>query len=200
MMATDEWAEWEQHWRGARTSPADLDVMIARTRRARRGLWLMRRLSTVLALVALAVVGAALRHAANGVEATLGIVVSIGIVAVWIADGVNQRSAADRVEAPEEEYRAVRRALCIRQMRFATLGWIVAALDIVFLVPWWIGGFTVHGVGFHMTQLISLWGPLALIVGFLSWVTTLRRRARVELARVAERDWVGDTKLEDLTM
>ena len=182
MRPAGEWQEWEELWRADQTTPARLEELIARTRRARRGVRLMRLLSAVLAAVALAVVGAALWHAGNVFEIALGVVVGVGIIAVWVADVANRRSANDKVEAPAEEYVATRRALCTRQLRFARLGWIVTALDLVFLIPWWIGGFRIHGAGFHLTQLLTLWGPLALMAAFVWWTIRLRRRALAELA------------------
>ena len=184
MMTRGEWLEWEQLWQTARTSPERVEELIERTRRARRSLWLLRLLSTGMAVVALAVVAAALRHAGNPFEVTLGVVVGIGIVAVWMMDLANQRHAAAKVEAPADEYVAMRRALCVRQARFAQLAWIVTALDLTFLVPWWIGGFKVHGGGFHAMQLFTMWGPLTLMGAFVWWTIRLRRRARAELGRL----------------
>ena len=122
MKPTGEWLEWEQLWQADRTSPERLEELIERTRRARLSLRLKRRLSTVVAVVALAVVGAALRHAGNAFEVTLGLVVGVGIVAVWLMDLANQRDATAKVDAPLEDYVAMRRALCVRQDRFARLG------------------------------------------------------------------------------
>ena len=184
MMARGEWLEWERLWRGDRTSPERLEELIEQTTRARRSLWLMRRLSTLLALAALAVVAAALRHAGNALEIALGVVVSIGIVGVWVLDLLNQRQARTKVEAPAEEYIAMRRALCVRQDRFARLAWIVMALDLAFLIPWWIGGFAVHGGGFQLMQVLTTWGPLALMGGFVWWTIRLRSHARAELERI----------------
>jgi hypothetical protein len=101
-------------------------------------------------------------------------------------DVANERRASDNVEAPTVEYIAVRRALCIGQERLARFGWIVTILDLVFLIPWWIGGFAVHGAGFHPAQVLTMWMPLALMSGFAWWTIRLRRRARAELERWAE--------------
>ena len=65
---------------------------------------------------------------------------------------------------------------------------IVTALDLAFLIPWWIGGFKVHGGGFHAMQLLTMWGPLTLMGAFVWWTIRLRRRARAELARLANAD------------
>jgi hypothetical protein len=78
--------------------------------------------------------------------------------------------------------------LCVRQVRFAQLTWIVTALDLAFLVPWWIGGIEVHGGGFHAIQLLTMWGPLALMGALVWWTIRLRRHARAELARLASAD------------
>jgi len=138
----------------------------------------------VVAIVALGIVGAALRHAANVFEAALGLVVAVGIAAVWLLDAINRGSAAEKVEAPADEYRATRRALCIRQVRFARLGWVVVSLDLAFLFPWWIGGIPVHGAGFHVRQILTMWLPLALMAAFVLWTIALRNRARAELRRI----------------
>ena len=163
MIPGGEWLEWERLWQSGRTPAARLEQLIEQTRRARRSLWLLRLLPTAVAVFALAIVAAALRHAGDPFEITLGAVVGIGILAVWMMDVANQRRAAADVEAPADEYVATRRALCVRQLRFAQLAWIVTALDFAFLVPWWIGGIKVHGGGFHAMQLLTMWGPLALM-------------------------------------
>lgn len=186
MKPAGEWLEWEQLWQADRTSPERLEELIVRTRRARRSLRLMPHLSTALAVVALAVVGAALRHAGNVFEISLGIMVAVGVVVVWTIDRINQRQAVAKVEAPAEEYVATRRALCVRQDRFARLAWIVTALDLAFLIPWWIGGISMHGAGFHLAQVLTVWGPLALMGAFVWWTIGLRRRARAELERLAD--------------
>jgi hypothetical protein len=193
MTAPREWEQWESQWRTERTSPDELAAMLERTTRARRGIVVVRSLSILLAVAALAVVIAALRHAANAFEAALGLVVGVGIAAVWLMDAANQRDARAGAEAPTNEYRSTRRALCIRQDRFARLGWIVVTLDLIFLIPWWIGGIAVHGGGFHLAQVLTVWGPLVLMAGFVAWTISLRRRARAELARLSATE-AGDVR------
>jgi hypothetical protein len=185
MSATHEWDHWAESWREARTTPAEIEQMIERTRRARRGILLVRILSIALAVTALLVVAAALRHAGNRAEAALGLVVGFGIATVWLVDAVNQRRATDKVEALPDEYLAARRALCTRQLRFVRLGWIVVALDLMFLFPWWIGGIRVHGSGFHLSQVLSVWAPLAAMIGFTAWTIVVRKRVLGELRQLA---------------
>lgn len=187
MTAASEWEQWEARWRAARTSAADLDALIARTTRARRNVVLVHHLSTAMAVAGIAVVVAALRHAGNAFEVALGLIVALGIAAVWRVDVANRRSAADKLDAPDDDYRAARRVLCLRQDRFARLSWVVIALDLAFLVPWWIGGIGVHGAGFHLAQILTIWGPLALMAAFVGWTIVLRRGARAELQRLDSR-------------
>jgi hypothetical protein len=181
MTVPTEWDMWVASWRTARTSPAELEAMIERTRRTRRGVIFVRVFSMTVTVLSLAIVAAALRHAANAVEAALGLVVGVGIGAVWLIDAVNQRDDGLGAEASGDEYRRSRRALCVRQISFARLGWIVVFLDLVFLIPWWIGGIAVHGAGLHAIQLLTVWTPLALMAGFVAWTIVLRRRASAEL-------------------
>jgi len=184
-MSAHDWDLWGEQWRASRASPEELDALSAQTRRARRAIVMLRLRSTALAIAALAVVAAALRHASNAFEIALGLTVGIGIAGVWLADVVNQNDAREGAEAPANEYRRVRRALCKRQVRFVHLGWVIVALDLAFLIPWWIGGIAVHGRGFHLIQLLTIWGPLALMATFVAWTLVLRQRARAELRQLA---------------
>jgi hypothetical protein len=192
MMATGEWERWEASWRSARSTAAEMDAMIARTRRAWRAIVFVRVLSLAVAATALAVVGAALRHAGNPIEAALGMVVGLGIAGAWLVDALNQRRAAEKVEALAEEYLAARRVFCVRAIGLARLGWIVVALDLVFLVPWWVGGLRVHGLG--LSQVLTVWAPLALMVAFVAWTLRVRSRARAELGRLKH---VEETMLQE---
>jgi hypothetical protein len=137
--------------------------------------------STGIAVAALAIVGLALWHAGNPFEAALGLVVGAGIAIVWLADAANRRDALDDVDAPFTTYVSTRRALCRRQLRFARLAQIVATLDLIFLIPWWIGGARVHGLGFGISQILSTWAPLAALLAFVAWTFILRSHVRSEL-------------------
>lgn len=46
------------------------------------------------------------------------------------------------------------------------------------------GDGAVYGSGFHLAQLPTMWGPLGLMVVFVTWRIVLRRRARAELRRI----------------
>ena len=192
MMTTNDWARWEASWRDARATPAELGRMIERTRRAARALMLVRVFSAALAVAALAVVGLALRHAGNPLEAALGLAVAVGIVTAWHLDAVNRAGSAEKADAPPADYARARRALCQGQLRFTRLAWIVVALDLVFLIPWWIGGLKVHGAALNATQVGTIWGPLATMFLFVAWTFRLRRRASAELAALARQERAVD--------
>jgi len=184
MTAPSDWERWEQRWRVATAPSTEVESLLARTKRARNAILLVRVLSVVLTLVALGAVGGALAHAGNLFEKSLGIIVGAGIIGVWVLGTANQRHAIDNIDAPADSYRGARIALCQRQIRFSQLGWAVVALELLFLVPWWIGGLAVHGGGFHAMQILTTWLPLASMAGFVGWTARLRRRAGDELARL----------------
>lgn len=188
MNATREWDVWAGHWRTVQMSPAQLDAMIERTRRTRRTLWVVRTIAAAVPMIALTIVGLALEHAANAFEAGLGLVVALGIVTVWFGDVDSRRDAAARVATPADAHLAARRALCVRQVQLGQLGWIVVVLDLAFLIPWWIGGFAVHGSGFHVEQILTIWTPLALMAGFVTWTIVIRRRAEAELRWIVDQE------------
>ena len=185
MNPANDWQRWEAAWRAARAAPAELDAMIARARSARRTIGALRVLSAALALASLAAVGLALHHAGNALETALGLAVGIGIAALWLADALQRDRAADGLTAAPAEYRAIRLALCRRQIRFARLAWSVIALELVFLVPWWIGGIKVHGMGFSLLRIEALWAPLAAMTLCAAWTLRLHARARMEIQALA---------------
>jgi hypothetical protein len=183
-MTTSDWEQWQGSWRSEQIGLTEVDALIAKTRRARAAVTVTRVLSGTVTVIALLVVAAALYHAANAIELSLGVIVAVGIIATWAVDASNHARALESVEAGPEEYAAVRRGLCARRIRFVYLSWIVVALDIVFLVPWWIGGFAIHGAGFHWDQILTMWGPLALMVWFVVWASRVRARSVAELRRL----------------
>ena len=185
MTSANDWERWEGAWRAERAAPAELDAMIARARNARRTIVALRAVSAVIALTSLAAVGLALHHAGNTFETVLGLAVGIGIAGVWLADALQRDRAAAGFTAAPAEYRAIRLALCRRQIRFARLAWSVIALELVFLVPWWIGGITVHGMGFSLLRIEALWAPLAAMTLCAAWTLRLHGRAHAEMQAMA---------------
>ena len=186
-----DWDRWSDAWRVERVAETELASLIERTTRARRAIVGVRVLSLAITVLALAAVAAALYHAASVLEVALGVAVAIGIGGAWIIDNGNQRDVHEHADQPPAQYLVLRRALCRRRIRFARLVWIVAALDLVFLFPWWAGGMRYHGFGFHLVHLTSLWGPLALIVGAGIAAARIRARAVSELRSIDQQANTG---------
>jgi hypothetical protein len=181
MTIANDWERWEDRWRAEAAQPADLDAMLARARAARRAMQWWRAVSFAVTAVSVAAVGMALIHAGNAFEAALGLAVGIAIALAWLLDAVERDREGEGESASPEEYLAVRRALCRRRIRFARLGWIVLALELTFLVPWWVGGIKVHGFGLSWLRIQGFWGPLAAVTAFAIWTFVVYGRARREL-------------------
>jgi hypothetical protein len=183
-MLHNDWDRWSDQWRADRTTDSDVAVLVRRTMRARRAIVGMRILSLAVTGLSLLAVAGALYHAANLFERVLGLVVAAGICGAWAIDDANQRGAHAHAEATPQEYLRIRRMLSERRIRFARLVWILAALDLVFLLPWWIGGFKFHGFGFNLMQVASLWAPLAIIIASAMAASRIRTAARLELRSI----------------
>jgi hypothetical protein len=188
-----DWDRWSDAWLAEHVTDTELARLIERTARTRRAIVGMRALSLAIAVVALAAVGAALYHAASALEVVLGVAVAVGICVAWIIDSLNQRSAHEHADEPPAQYQMLRRALSVRRIRFARLLWTLAALDLVFLFPWWAGGMRYHGFGFRLVHLTSLWGPLALIVGAVIAAARIRARGVDELTSIDHRSEIEAT-------
>ena len=194
MTTSNDWDRWQVSWRADDPRPSDLDAMLAGARAARRTMGWWRALSFAVAALSVAAVGMALIHAGNPLEAALGLTVGVAIALAWLADAVERDREGEGESAAPEEYLAIRRALCRRRIRFARLGWIVVALELVFLVPWWIGGIKVHGFGLSWLRIQGFWGPLAAVAAFAVWTVIVHARARRELEAltIVERDARGE--------
>ena len=135
-----DWNDWSDQWRAERVGAPALASLVERTARARRALVGMRLLSVALGALALAGVAAPLYHAASALDVVIGVAVATGICAACLMYNVNEREDYGHADEPPERYLMLRRALCIRRIRFARLLWALAALDLIFLFPWWAGG------------------------------------------------------------
>src|SRR5258708_29979806 len=117
-MTTSDWEQWQGSWQSEQIKAEVLDVLIDRTRRARSAVALTRVLSGVAAVFALLVVAAALYHAGNALEITLGGIVALGIIATWAVDSSNHARALESVEAGAGEEAGVRRRPGVRAVWF----------------------------------------------------------------------------------
>ncbi|OLC06970.1 MAG: hypothetical protein AUH41_11430 [Gemmatimonadetes bacterium 13_1_40CM_66_11] len=180
-----DWEQWQAEWQRAGKADAaaqDAPRQIARARRALAG---TRLIESVVAGVAILVTAAALRHAGNAFEAALGLVVGAGIAALWI-QRIRLREREDAAVATSSpQHLAVLGSVRRQEVRLAHSIWIVLALELTFLTPWWIVGTRVH----HRTltdpgSWMTVWLPILGMVALFVWSLRLRRRARAELRAI----------------
>ncbi|HJR62521.1 MAG TPA: hypothetical protein VJ803_02370, partial [Gemmatimonadaceae bacterium] len=129
---------------------------------------------------------AALLHAADAVEATLGALVAVAVVVAWTVHArARRREAAAAAVDDAKGYVAVLRRLRRTQRAFARFVWLVLALELVFLGRWWAGGISAHRSDLSAPiAIVSLWIPLTAIAGLLAWTVRLHRHAARELQQL----------------
>jgi hypothetical protein len=180
-----ELLEWTDTWQRTTESPAATREVSRRLARARLESIAVRIIEGAVATSALALVALALTHAANALEAALGLLVGLAISAIWIQRGrIRFREQAAGV-ASTVEYLIVLRRTRNQRMRLAEFVWIVVVLDFVFLIPWWIIGSRFHHRGLtDAGTWISMWLPILGFIALCLWALGLWRSARRELGEV----------------
>jgi hypothetical protein len=181
----DEWERWQEDWQGGGATP-DTRQLPVRLRRERRRMLLATAAEAALALAACGGIAAALVHTPHGFDSWWGIAVLVMLagswaIATWQRRRVDGLSLADATESFVE----LARRRCRRQLRAVRLAWLLAALELAFLVPWWIGGFRVHGLRPESALTwFAWWIPAAAILGLFAGTLYVRRRVRAELAQL----------------
>lgn len=192
-MTLDEWDQWRELWlpeHGVGASPVDaahVNALAARAERARRSLALVGVTELLLVIIAIAGLGAALRHAANAAEAILGASVALTIVVAWVVHTSARRRERSSAGASAAEYLSVLQQLRQRQIRFTSFVRVVLALELVFFVSWWIGGISVHRAApAAPIAIVGFWLPLIAVVSLFAWTVRLRGVAFAELRRLTD--------------
>ena len=185
--APGDWAQWQADWqRAGHLADAAQDAS-RRIARARRGLLVARLIEGAVAGAAILVTAAALRHAGNRLEAGLGLVVGVGIAALWLQRIRLRAREHAAVAASSPKHLAALTRVRLQQIRLAHFIWIVLALELVFLTPWWVIGNRVHHRTFtDLGSWLSVWLPIAGIVALFVWSWRLRRRARAEVEAIEQ--------------
>ena len=177
-----DWERWQALWRRAGNAGAVAQDAPQQIARARRGLLVARLVESAVAVAAILVTAAALRHAGNPFEAALGLVVGASIGVLWIGR-IRLRDREDAgVARTSPGHLTVLESVRRQEVRLAHFIWIVLPLELAFLTPWWVIGSRVHhrsltDPGSWQTVWLPILGMLALFV----WSLRLRRRARAEL-------------------
>jgi len=182
-----DWERWQGEWQ--RTEHAEPMARTAREQiaRGRRELLVARLVESAVAGAAILITAAALRHAGNRLEAGLGLVVGVGIAALWLQRIRLRAREHAAVAASSPKHLAALTRVRLQQIRLAHFIWIVLALELVFLTPWWVIGNRVHHRTFtDLGSWLSVWLPIAGIVALFVWSWRLRRRARAELEAIEQ--------------
>jgi hypothetical protein len=181
----DEWERWRQDWQ-AGGATLDARQLPARLRRERRRMLVATGAEGALVLAACGGIAAALVHTPHGLDAWWGLAVMVMLAGSWaIASWQRRRGEDPSLTDATEDFVALSRRRCRRQLRAVRFAWLLAALGLGFLVPWWIGGYRVHGLrpGSALTVLAG-WLPAAAILGLFAGTLYLRRRLRAELEQL----------------
>jgi hypothetical protein len=175
-------AEW-QHGADSASIVASADrQMIRALRRAR----IAQLVEGITVIVAVALVALALLHAANALHAALGIVVVAGIGGAWIWRRDLARQEQRALEQNTTESSRMRRIIRDSQARSALFIWLTIALDLVFLIPWWIRSARVHARRLTDVQTFEvMWLPLLGMALLALWAWRVRARARRESSALA---------------
>ena len=159
-----ELGRWQEEWKGGGGAGGLPIVAPSQIAAASRQILIARIIEGVIAAGALGITALALQHAANAFAAT----------------------------ASSVEHLALMENVRRQQRRLAHFVWLVIALELVFLTPWWIIGSRMHPRSFtDLTSWEALWLPILGILGVLAWSIRLNRRAGEEIrsiSRVRERN------------
>jgi hypothetical protein len=187
-----EWEQWEQEWHrepsGALMPATPASVIAA----VRRHVFIARLIEGVVATGALGITALALEHPVNAFEAALGLVVGAAIGIVWIRRVLIRRNEDSAATTSSVEHLALIEQVRHQQRRLAHFLWLVIALELAFLTPWWMIGSQRHPRTFtDLTSWEAVWLPILGMLGVLVWSIRLNWRADDELrsiSRVRERN------------
>jgi hypothetical protein len=177
-----DWDMLRAEW--LRTTDAASVVVSAerQMRMARRSALVAKIIEAGIAGAGTTLVGLALMHAANRVEAALGIVVGALIGMAWLKRRDLARDEQRALEATRPDCLAMMRALRNRQARLAQFVWLILALDLAFLIPWWVIGSRVHSRRLSdLGSIETMWIPLLGMALLTAWAARSRARAMRDL-------------------
>jgi hypothetical protein len=188
-LTEDRWSELRTAWHKGTPRSARADDTARRVvgvERSRRRAALVRG---AVALLAVSGLVAAVVHAANVLELVLAITVGSTIAATWLVSARAEARRRDMLALPAASYLAARRAALEAELRGLRFVWVVLALELVFFVPWWIGGLFAHaGALLGALTLSAVFVPAALAVA-LAIATARRQRVLGRERRRLEDAW-----------
>lgn len=188
MTETTDWNQWRGSWQTRGPTSEELTSAVARFRRAKRRAAGLRILEWTIVVLAVAFPVAAMRHAANVMEAALGIGAIAIVAGVAGFRAWNQRAERHALGTSAREFEEAARALHQAELRFVRFLWLVLSVESFFAAVWWYGGMEVHHDALAVLAIVMLWVPLLIVVATLTWSIRLWTEARRELATLAAHD------------
>jgi hypothetical protein len=188
MTETTEWGQWRGSWQTRAPTSEELDGAMTRFERAMRRYRVMRVAEWAIVVLAVVFPLLAIRHAADAVEATLGIGAAVIVLSVAVFRSWNRHAERVALGTSAREFDEAVRTVRYVELRFTRFLWLVLGVEGVFAAVWWYGGLEVHHGILTSIAVWMLWVPLAVVVVTLAWSVRLRARAKRELAALAVRD------------
>jgi hypothetical protein len=172
---TRDWERWKTQWQRQTAEERTLRLSPSNRRR----LASIPILESVVAATLLILVVLALKHAASRYEAALGLGVGVGICGVWLQRVLIRRREHAWDASASNEYLVSARDLAVRQARLTQFIWITLALELVFLIPWWVIGSRMHSRAItNVGSLLTMWLPIVGCVALIVWSVRSYRKAR----------------------
>ena len=187
MTETTDWDQWRGSWQTRAPTSQDLDSAMTQFERAMRRDAVMRGIEWAIVVSAVVFPLFAIRHAANAVEATLGIGAAVIVLGIAVFRGWNRYAERVALGTSAREFDEAARSLHHAELRFARFLWLVLGVEGVFAAVWWYGGIEIHHGALTPIAVWMLWVPLAVVVVTLAWSVRLRAGAKRELAALAVR-------------
>jgi hypothetical protein len=189
-MTDDQWSGLRPLWLD--DAPGEPDAR-AQMRRAERARVKSRITRTSVALVAVGGLIGAVGHAANPVEATMALAVGLTIGATWLAWAIADRRRTGLFSEPPGRFLEARRDQLRSELRTLQFVWVALALELAFLVPWWLEGIPKHfGPPSSISRLLAFWAPVGVVAGFLFWTIYYWRGLRAERTALDARSREAD--------
>jgi len=180
-----DWELLRQEWQRPGRSRAAVTTAFEGLTKARRTLLFTRTTEIVIVFSSLVFVIMALRHAANPLVATLGVIVSVGNVVAWAQRIALRRREEKSDSAATADYLTSMRRLRVSQARLAELVWVVLTMELFFFIPWWVIGSRVHSRRItDMGSLLTMWLPIVVMLALYMWAFRLRARASREIQAI----------------
>ena len=185
-MSVDDWDRWADDWRAIAVTPSP-EAIRAHAVREERRLRLTRFLEASVALLGIAGVSAALMHTHDPLDIITAAITIVGLSALLLFGRSTKPDYVGSIAGSTTEFIAASQRRARLQLRVISFIWAAIALDLVFFLPWWISGYTLHRSELDAPiMLASWWFPLVTLIGLLAWSIAFRRRLQAEYARLRE--------------